>query len=386
MHRRKYVIVLDVGTSGAKGFVFDDQYNLKSKKFFPIKIISLHKGKGHVEQDPREIIKASKQVIRDVFEESQISSEEILGMGITNQRETTILWDRKTSWPLYPAIVWEDKRTEEYCLRLKENEKNVREKTGLKIEPYFSASKINWLLDNVPAAKTAVKENYLACGTVDSWVLWNLAENSPFLTDQTNAARTLLYNLKERKWDDDLLALFNVPLSIVPEVKNTISDFGFLKEDVVGLQIPIKAICGDQQASLFAAGQNVGTTKITYGTGTFIMQIIPEFNIYDEFFTTISCINELFAVEGKIEKGGKQVEPLLNNPVGLRKFLEELAVEADSIIKKLPIKPKELIVDGGVMRDGIVAEMQERISGIPVKDQLFFDGTALGVAKMIFEK
>lgn len=384
MSERKYVIVLDVGTSGAKGFIFDDQYNLKSKKYFPIKIISLHKGKGHVEQDPREIIKAAKQVLREVFAESQLSPKDITGMGITNQRETTVLWDKKTTWPLYPAIVWNDKRTEKYCLELKDKEKTVREKTGLKIEPYFSASKIHWLLENVPAARPALENNYLACGTVDSWLLWNLAEGSPFLTDQTNAARTLLFNAQTRKWDKELLDLFEIPEKIIPEVKSIRDDFGFLREDILGFKIPIQAICGDQQAGLYAAGHEVGTTKVTYGTGTFVMQIIPEFKIYEDFFTTISGANGSFAVEGKIEKGGKQVEPLLNNPTELRKFLEELAGEVDVLIKNLPIKPKELILDGGVMRDGIIAEMQEKISGIPVKNQLFFDGTALGVAKMIF--
>ncbi|MDO8512578.1 MAG: FGGY family carbohydrate kinase [bacterium] len=382
----KFVLVLDVGTTGIKAFVFSRGGDIVAKANRTIGEIRLHP--GHVEQDPAEIIQLSKEVLAEAVSASKIKEEDFLGMSITNQRETIIAWDKKTAWPFYPAIVWKDTRTNEYCQELaKKFGEVVLQKTGLPILPYFSASKISWLLDNVPEVKLAAEKNCLACGTVDSWLLWNLTEEQVFSTDVTNATRTLLCNIKTKQWDDELLNMFNVNIEILPEIKKTQGHFGNLKKDILGFSLPILTVCGDQQASLYAAGDTEGTTKITYGTGTFIMQIIgKEFLLREGFFTTITAGGENFAIEAKMDRGAKEVLKLLADKPALKKYLKEIAIDVDKVIKKLPHKPTEIVIDGGVMRDGIVGKFQEEISGIKIVPQKIFDGTALGAAKLVFDQ
>jgi glycerol kinase len=311
--------------------------------------------------------------------------ESILGMAITNQRESVVAWDKKTSWPFYPAILWKDTRTQEYCVHFSDaDQKMVKEKTGLPIESYFSASKINWLLNNVPEVKMAAEKECLACGTIDSWLIWNLSEKKDFVTDWTNASRTLLFNIKDKKWDEELLNLFGIPGEIMPKVEKSKGDFGILDSKVLGRAIPIRAVCGDQQSSLYAAGTKTGTTKITYGTGVFIMQVLgKDFSLVEDFFTTLAADGS-YALEAKVDHGGKEVESMLGDDKKLHAFLKNVAVEVDRYIKKIPIKPEKITIDGGVMRDGIVGSYQEEISGIKIDEQIVFDGTALGSAKLFF--
>ncbi len=378
---KQFVLVLDAGTTGIKAFVFDRDFKIIAKSYRKISEFSLREGK--VEQDPRKIVDVSVDLLKEAVGASGIQASEIAGVGVTNQRETVVAWDKVTSRPLYPAIVWKDSRTKEYCEALAaKNEKQVREKTGLPIESYFSASKINWLLNNIPEVKT---NKNLACGTLDSWIIWNISGARSFVTDWTNASRTLLFNIHEREWDQGLFNLFGIPGGIMPEIKESKDSFGVLRKDILGLNLPIMAVCGDQQASMFAAGTEEGVTKITYGTGTFIMQAIGnKFALLDGFFTTLMANGE-YAVEAKIGRGGKEVEPLLNDTEKLRGFLKELAVDTDFYLRRLPRKPGQIVIDGGVMRDGIIGKYQEEISGLKMKEQAAFDGTALGVAKLILD-
>lgn len=380
----KYVLVLDVGTTGIKAFVFDEKGVIVAQAKRAIGEIRLHP--GHVEQDPSEMVRLSREVLAEAVSASNKKEDDFLGVGITNQRETIIAWDKKTSWPIYPAIVWKDTRTSEQCRELAEKEGDrVMKKTGLPILPYFSASKIGWLLRNVPEVRLAAERKCLACGTVDAWVLWNLTEEQIFSTDATNATRTLLCNIQTKQWDDELLRIFNISKEILPEIKKTRNNYGLLKKEILGFSLPILAVCGDQQASLFATGNTKGTTKITYGTGTFIMQIIgEEFSVRDGFFTTITADGKNYALEAKVERGAKEVSKLLADKPALEKYLKEIVVDVDEVIEKLPRKPAEIIIDGGVMRDGIVGKLQEEISGIKIREQSLFDGTALGMARLVF--
>lgn len=381
---KDHILVLDIGTTGVKALVFNDTLDVVSRVYKPLeKSVT---PEGWVEQDPRELVEASREVLQKVIADSKIPATSFLGVGVTNQRETTILWDKSTGKSIYPAIVWEDTRTKALCDTLqKKYGKQVQEKTGLKIDTYFSATKINWILENVEEAKELVKQNALLFGTVDTWILWNLLENNPHVTDYTNAARTLLFDIQTLEWDKELLNLFQVPVGVIPSVQPSSSLFGNLKKEILGFSLPVLAVAGDQQASMYAAGMEEGTTKITYGTGTFIMQIIgSRFKIIEPFFTTIAGYTDkpMYAVEAKIARGGKQVEPLLNKPVELQKFLTDLAIDVDTYLKQLPIKPKELILDGGVTRSDFLVSKQSEVSKIPVRKQKTFDGTALGVAML----
>ncbi len=375
----KLSLVLDIGTTGIKALLFDEQNQIVKKVYK--KIGKVFPEEGWVEQDPQELLEVSRTLLREVCD--GINLHRIVGMGITNQRETTIIWDKITGEPVYPAIVWEDARTKAYCEQIKqEHEATINEKTGLTSDSYFSASKIHWILDNVSVPETAL------FGTVDTWILWNLCKDQPHVTDCTNASRTLLYNIRDAAWDSELLEIFQVPESLLPHVLPSQSLFGELREDVVGANLPVRAVAGDQQASLFAAGTDALTTKVTYGTGAFLVQVIGDtFQRHEPFFTTLvpgkAC--SLFALEAKVADCGRRVDDALEDDGKLRRVIEEIAHEVDAYIKRLPTTPTEIVIDGGVVRDGIMKEVQERISGIPVVQQDPFDGTALGVAKLIFD-
>ncbi|MDP3997862.1 MAG: FGGY family carbohydrate kinase [bacterium] len=386
--KQKYRLVLDAGTTGIKALVLDEQENLVAKDYQAIS--TARPETGRAEQDPQQILSAAVEVIRRAVSASAIPPKEFIGFAITNQRETSLIWHKKTGQPLYPAIIWEDTRTTILCEAWQKNfGEEVRQKTGLPCDPYFSAPKIHWTLDHVPEAQKARQEKQLLWGTLDSWLIWNLTEGHPHLTDQTNASRTLLFNIHDKKWDKKLLEIFNLPADILPKVKPSASHYGKLNQEIIGAELPLLAVCGDQQASMFAAGAKTGTTKVTFGTGTFIMQIIDDhFQLIDGFFTTLTPgeAKSVFALEATINKGGADVEPLLKNPQALEEFLWQLARDVDKIIKQLPIKPKEIIIDGGVTRDGILARIQPTISNLPVIEQKIFDGTALGAARLIPSK
>jgi glycerol kinase len=382
--KKKYFLVLDVGTSGIKSLIFTDTLKVvgrshKSiKRFYPLP--------KFVEQDPLELIKESIFVLKEVVKKNKISPEEISALGITNQRETTILWDKNTGKPVYNAIVWEDERTIKECKFLEEYSKLVRKKTGLKILPYFSATKILWILKNVPKAKEILKENSLLFGTVDSWILWNLSKGKNHYTDFTNASRTLLFNNKNLKWDEELLKIFSIPYSILPKVFNSQHKFGLLEKNILGMEIPIWTVCGDQQSSLYGVGVEKGDTKITYGTGTFIMQAMGNnFKVYKDYFTTIIPRKNSFsyALEAKIDNSGKNVQNNIKKIEKLEKVMDTIAEDAALAIKDLPVKPNFIVVDGGITRDDYIIKKQEEILGIKVKKNKIFDGTAYGTAKLL---
>ncbi len=377
---KKYYLVLDAGTTGVKALVFDSGLNPASQSYF--NLAKSVKG-DRVEQNPEEILKKSLDAIRAALSEKAISAEEIISFGITNQRETIIAWNKNDGTPASPAIVWEDKRTGLYCRFVNFfHGKKIRRKTGLRPDSYFSASKINWLIKNNPAVKKLLSEKNLAVGTVDSWLIFNLLENSPHLTDKTNASRTLLFNIKENKWDEELLKIFDVPLEILPEVKSSSSLFGNLKNEIIGLPISLLAVMGDQESSLYAAGNEKGTTKITYGTGAFIMQDIgQEFLIKKPFFTTLTATGS-FALEAKVEGCGAKIAPLVGTPK-IHAAAKFFIKKTSALVKKLPIKPEKIILDGGMTQYEKTIPLQNELTGLPVEKQKIHNGTALGVAKLL---
>jgi len=229
---------------------------------------------GWVEHDPEEIWKTQADVFKQVMLQLRIIPGDIAGIGITNQRETTVVWERRTGKPIYNAIVWQDRRTADECKRLKEAglEAMVNTKTGLLIDAYFSATKISWILDHVDGARERANRGELAFGTIDSWLIWNMTDGELHITDVSNASRTLLYNIETLQWDEELLGLFDIPASLLPSVKSSSEIYGVTRNAYLGTGIPIAAIAGDQQAGLF--GQmciTAGMAKCTYGTGSFLM-------------------------------------------------------------------------------------------------------------------
>lgn len=269
----KYILSFDAGTTSSRAIIFNKKgqiINVAQKEFQQI-----YPKAGWVEHDPMEIWASQSGVAREVLEMSAIRPDQIVGIGITNQRETTIVWDKNTGKPVYNAIVWQCRRTASYCERLKEKGwiDKIRDKTGLVLDAYFSATKIAWILDNVEGAREKAERGDLLFGTVDTWLVWNLTRGKVHVTDYSNASRTMLFNIKDLKWDDEILEALNIPKSMMPEVKDSSCIYGYTDEHTYGgARIPIAGIAGDQQAALF--GQNCfkpGMVKNTYGTGCFVL-------------------------------------------------------------------------------------------------------------------
>ena len=259
----KQILSIDQGTTSSRAIVFSDAGNALHTAQRELKLV--YPNSGWVEQNPDDIINDTLWCVEDCLKHYP----DVVSIGITNQRETTIIWDKETGKPVYNAIVWQDRRTADYCASLKTNEAMVREKTGLLLDPYFSATKINWILKNVDGARQAVDAGKLLFGTVDSFLLWHLTGGQVHATDMTNASRTMLFNIHTFQWDDDLLALFDIPKSLLPEVKENVAEFGHYKN------IPITAMAGDQQAALVGQGcVDTGMMKSTYGTGCFALMNI----------------------------------------------------------------------------------------------------------------
>jgi len=272
MSKNPVLLAIDQGTTSSRAILFDPAG--KPLQIAQQEIGQLYPDDGWVEHDPEEIWQSSLQVTRKMIETARTGENTITGIGITNQRETTVVWDRKTGQALYNAIVWQDRRTAKYCAELKNNghEAMVRKKTGLLLDPYFSATKIHWILQHVDGARTLAEQGRLAFGTTDSFLIWRLTAGKVHATDATNASRTLLFNIHQQCWDPQLLELFNIPLSMLPEVKNCADDYGLTNPAVLGQQIPISGVAGDQQAA--AIGQAClfsGMAKSTYGTGCFAL-------------------------------------------------------------------------------------------------------------------
>lgn len=269
----KYILSFDAGTTSSRAIIFNKKgqiINVAQKEFQQI-----YPKAGWVEHDPMEIWASQSGVAREVLEKSAIRPDQIVGIGITNQRETTIVWDKNTGKPIYNAIVWQCRRTASYCERLKEKGwiDKIRDKTGLVVDAYFSATKIAWILDNVEGAREKAERGDLLFGTVDTWLVWNLTRGKVHVTDYSNASRTMLFNIKDLKWDDEILDVLNIPKVMMPEVKDSSCIYGYTDEHTYGgARIPIAGIAGDQQAALF--GQNCfkpGMVKNTYGTGCFVL-------------------------------------------------------------------------------------------------------------------
>jgi len=269
----KYILSFDAGTTSSRAIIFNKKgqiINVAQKEFQQI-----YPKAGWVEHDPMEIWASQSGVAREVLEMSAIRPDQIVGIGITNQRETTLVWDKNTGKPVYNAIVWQCRRTASYCERLKEKGwiDKIRDKTGLVLDAYFSATKIAWILDNVEGAREMAERGDLLFGTVDTWLVWNLTRGKVHVTDYSNASRTMLFNIKDLKWDDEILEALNIPRSMMPEVKDSSCIYGYTDEHTYGgARVPIAGIAGDQQAALF--GQNCfkpGMVKNTYGTGCFVL-------------------------------------------------------------------------------------------------------------------
>ena len=308
----KYILSIDQGTTSTRAMLFDQNFEIKGKsqiefkQFFP--------KDGCVEHDPEEIMNTIYHTVNDVLEKAKITSKEILSIGITNQRETVVMWDKKTGKPVYNAIVWQDRRTAGYCNKLKDQglSEKIQKITGLIIDSYFSATKIKWLLENINGARERADKGELLFGTIDSWIIWNLTEGKNHVTDATNASRTMIFDIKKNTWSSQLLKLFEIPEHILPEVKNCADDFGITSK--FGGEIKIGGVAGDQQAA--AIGQaclNAGSVKSTYGTGCFmIMNTGEELKLSkNKLLSTIAYRIEnknYYALEGSIFIAGAAVQ------------------------------------------------------------------------------
>ncbi len=304
----KTLLAIDQGTTSSRAILFSQEGRILSVKQ---KELTLHyPHKGWVEQDAKDIWEDTLWACLGVLE----NADNVAGIGITNQRETTIIWDRKTGEPVYNAIVWQDRRTADICAALKAqgHEEVVREKTGLLLDPYFSATKVAWILDHVDGARQKAESGELAFGTVDSWLLWNLTEGKVHATDATNASRTMLYNIRSQEWDEELLRLFNIPRALLPEVKDNVAAFG--QTLLFGDALTIGGIAGDQQAALIGqACFEPGMVKSTYGTGCFVlMNIGPSFRqSQNRLLTTIGYRLDgsvTYALEGSIFVAGAAIQ------------------------------------------------------------------------------
>ena len=322
---KKYILAIDQGTTSTRAIVFDKKGNKISQAQMEFK--QIFPKSGWVEHDANEIWHTTYEVIKEAINRQEISTSEIAGIGITNQRETTVIWDRKTSEPIYNAIVWQSRQSKEICdeLLAKGYKEKIHQKTGLLINPYFSSSKIKWILDHVEGAKERAARGELAFGTIDTWLIWKLTRGKVHVTDYTNASRTCLFNINTLEWDDELLKLFDVDRSMLPEVKSSSEIYGYATRlDELGDElIPIAGIAGDQQASLFGqACFKVGDLKNTYGTGCFMLMNTGEKPVFSNngLLTTIAWgLNGkvTYALEGSVFVAGSSVQWLRD---GLRFF------------------------------------------------------------------
>ena len=441
---KKFILALDQGTTSSRAIVFDHNGQIKSvaqkefTQYFP--------QPGWVEHNPNEIWSSQASVIAEAISAIDINGLDIAGIGITNQRETTIVWDIDTEEPIYNAIVWQDRRTAEYCDKLKAQglTDKIHEKTGLIVDAYFSGTKIKWILDNVPGARKRAEMGKLRFGNVDAWLVWRLTRGEVHVTDVTNASRTMLFNIHDLKWDEDLLKLLDIPLSMMPEVKSSSEIYGHTKTTIFAHEVPISGIAGDQQAALF--GQmciEPGAIKNTYGTGCFVMLNTGRKPVMSKnnLLTTVAWkIGDRvdYALEGSIYVGGSVVQWLrdglgfitssseiedlastvpdsggvyfvpaltgLAAPywdqyargtiVGItrgttrahiaRAALDGIAFQtydiAQAMAKDMEAPLTELKVDGGASRNNLLMQYQSNLLGIKVVRPKITETTALGAA------
>jgi glycerol kinase len=328
-----YLLALDQGTSSSRSIVFDEHGRIRAmaqrefRQHYP--------RPGWVEHDPMEIWSSQLETAREALQRAGLQAGDIRSIGITNQRETTLVWERRSGRPIHPAIVWQDRRAEPLCAQLREAGHGdwVRERTGLVIDAYFSATKIRWLLDQVPGARAAAERGELAFGTVDSWLLWQLTGGRVHATDVSNAARTLLLDVRTQRWDAELLALFDIPASLLPEVRPSSHVFGETLPELLGASVPVGGMAGDQQSALFGqACLSPGQAKNTYGTGCFMLMHAGErFRASENGLVTTSACRTggaavpEFALEGSVFIGGAVVQWLRD---GLRAIESSHEVQA----------------------------------------------------------
>ena len=442
MGQNKYIISLDQGTTSSRAVVFDDEANIIEivQKEFP----QIYPKPGWVEHDPMEIYASQYAVLIEAIAKSGIDVDNIKTIGISNQRETTIVWNKHTGKPIYNAIVWQCRRTVDIVEQMRKDnlEQYILENTGLVLDAYFSATKLRWILDNVEGAQQEAEKGNLLFGTVDTWLIWKLTNGKVFATDYTNASRTMLFNIKTLTWDKKLCEYFNIPLKMLPEVKNSSDDFG--KVSILGRDISILGVAGDQQAALF--GQtcfNEGEVKNTYGTGCFLLMNIGEKFVSSRhgLVTTIAATYDnkvQYALEGSIFVGGALIQWLRdelrfivessdseyfankvssNNGVyivpaftglgapywdmyargtifGLtrgvtgnhiiRAALEAIAYQTLDVIKAMEkdtsLKLNKLKVDGGASQNNFLMQFQADIINTEVIRPSIMESTALGVA------
>lgn len=332
----KYILALDQGTSSSRAIVFNHEGRImaSAQKEFPQHFPQ----PGWVEHDPKDIWSSEASVVAEAITAMGINGLNIAGIGITNQRETTIVWDAETGEPVYNAIVWQDRRTSAYCDSLKAQNLTdyIREKTGLIIDAYFSATKVRWILENVEGARERAEAGKLRFGTVDSWLIWNLTRGEKHVTDVSNASRTMLFNINTLKWDEELLELFGIPASMMPEVHSSSEVYGYTKTTIFAHEVPIAGIAGDQQAALF--GQmctTPGSVKNTYGTGCFLLMNTGEKPIISKnnLLTTVAWkIGETvnYALEGSIFVAGSVVQ-WLRDGLGIIKSSSEIEALAETV-------------------------------------------------------
>lgn len=435
-----YILVIDQGTTNSRAIIFDEFGNHlgDGKKELP----QVFPKPGWVEQNPEDIWSTVQDAVVSAIKNAGIDAKDISSIGITNQRETTILWDKITGKPLYNAIVWQCRRSADICEELKSKgyEDIIRKKTGLLCDAYFSSTKVMWLLRNVPEITSLVKENRVCFGTVDSWLLWNLTKGKVHATDTTNASRTMLFNIEKGQWDDELLALFDIPSSILPSVVDSSGVVGYT-EDFPRSGIPIAGIVGDQQGAL--VGQccfSPGMLKVTYGTGCFLLEPLERLILNEKgMLTTIawSIDRELkYAIEGSVFTGGSVVQWLRDNLgiitdsassevfaravddtgdvyfvpaltglgapywdmyargmiIGIsratrrehivRAALEGIAYQIRDLVNTMEeitgVKVKELRVDGGATSNNFLLQFQSDLLGIPVIRPRIIETTSLG--------
>ena len=434
------IIALDLGTTGNRALVFDGSGQILSSAYQ--EFTQSFPNPGWVEHDPIEILNTTISVLKEAT--STICIEDVIGIGITNQRETVVAWNTDTGQPIYPAIVWQCRRTTDICQKNQTHQHTIKEKTGLFCDPYFSASKIQWLLDHVPEARQLADQNALAIGTIDSWIIWNLSSEKAHLTDVSNASRTMLYNIHTHTYDQELLSIWNIPDHCLAEVKPSISSFGHLRSDLLGQQIPITGVIGDQQAALLTqCGHRKNTIKNTYGTGLFLVKNTGNQCIQsDQLISTIawSVDQQLsYALEGSIFIGGSAIQwcrdglKLLSNAkdsesmakslgsnedvyfvpalsglgcpywdpnargliIGLtrgttqehivRAALESLAYQTKDVVDQMtqtqPIT--ELYADGGASSNHFLMQFQADILQCPVSIPTITETTAFGAASLV---
>ncbi len=439
----KYVLALDQGTTSSRAILFDQEgapVSVAQREFRQI-----YPQPGWVEHDPQDLFRTQRDVAREALQKKEIPLQDLMAVGITNQRETTLVWDRQTGEPIHNAIVWQDRRTAELCANLKKDgaEEFIKKKTGLVVDPYFSGTKIAWLLDEIPGARGRAERGELAFGTVDTWLIWQLTGNRTHVTDPSNASRTMLFDIHAGDWDPELLRLLRVPRAILPEVHPSAHAFGMLPKSVLGEALVIGGVAGDQQAALFGqACHRAGMAKNTYGTGCFMLLHTGTHMVQSaNGLLSTACAQtqkKEFALEGSVFIAGavvqwlrdemkffetsREIEALANSVldsgdvfmvpaftglgapywdpgargaiVGLtrgtsrahlaRAALESIAFQSAEVLEAMQrdadVRLSELRVDGGAAANDLLMQFQADLLGVPVLRPKVLETTALGAA------